>query len=221
MTDAPSAILGLPAHILVRLQVRDCGYKTPCLVWTGTIASNGYGVVGIQGRQYKVHRLVYEAVNGPMPRQDASGKRIVSDHLCRNRPCANPDHIEPVTDAVNVMRGVSFAPVNASKTHCDSGHEFTPENTATNGRGQRACRECIRGRARKRDALHRAKRKAEAPPREPKVKPAPKPRRIALCGTLSAHTRHVRRKEPIDQACREVHAAHMRQHRAQKKTCDR
>ncbi|MBL7487050.1 HNH endonuclease [Frankia sp. AgW1.1] len=199
------------------LQVRDCGHQTPCWVWTGTIDSHGYGVVTIQGRQHRLHRLVYEAVNGPMPRKNADGKRIVSDHLCRNRPCANPDHIEPVTDAVNVMRGVSFAPANAEKTHCSRGHEYTPENTAADHKGHRVCRKCRRGRGREQDARRRAKRRAEAPPREPKPKPVPKPVRLAPCGTISAYTRHMRHKEPTDAACRKAHADYMRQYKAKKR----
>lgn len=234
-------ILGLPGTIWARLAPQDCGYETPCLVWTGTIAATGYGVVGFKGRQHKVHRLIYEAVNGPMPRTAPNGKAIVSDHLCRNRACANPEHIEPVTDRVNVMRGISFAPANAAKTHCVNGHEFTPENTFADAKGHRGCRACRREADRKLDAAKRAKKHAEAPVKpsrepkaakaKPKPKPAteprkakapkpkrqPKPVKLAPCGTLSAHTRHARKKEPIDEACRQAHAEYMRQRRAARK----
>jgi hypothetical protein len=138
----------------------DCGYETPCLVWTGTIDSKGYGVITIAGRQRKVHRLVYEAVIGPMPRRDGDGKAIVSDHLCRNRACANPEHIDPVTDGVNVMRGVSFSPGNAAKTHCDKGHEFTPENTYIATSGERVCRTCRRAYDRRRGPAKKARQRA-------------------------------------------------------------
>lgn len=217
-------ILGLPESVWGRLHVRDCGYETPCLVWSGTIASTGYGVVGIKGRQHKVHRLVYEAVCGPMPRRDDEGKRIVSDHLCRNRACAAPTHIDPVTDAENVMRGVSFAPANAAKTHCVNGHEFTPENTGFY-KGERTCLTCKRAAGRKSDAKRRgrgrasrppkanalAKPKAASAPREPRApKPKAPPRELLPCGTLAARLRHVRKDEPIDEACRAAHTDRMR-----------
>lgn len=156
---APVVIMGLTASIWARLEIRDCGYETPCLVWAGTIASHGYGVVTIKRRQHLVHRLIHEAVAGPLPKR-ASGK--VSDHLCRNRACANPTHIDLVANGVNVMRGVSFSPANAAKTHCDRGHEFTPENTITNKKGHRTCRECKRLTERGRYAARRARRKAAA-----------------------------------------------------------
>jgi hypothetical protein len=216
--------MGLPAGIWARLEIRDCGYETPCLAWTGTIDSNGYGVISIKGCQHYVHRLVYEAVSGPMPKKDENGKRIVSDHLCRNRACAAPGHVDPVTDKTNVMRGISFAPANAAKTRCDNGHEFTTENTIVDKKGRRACLECRRAGDRKRYAERRARENAERvgrPRRVAALKPETKPVKLAPCGTLSAHTRHVRRKEPIDQACRDVHAAHMREwKRAKKKAAE-
>ena len=202
-------ILGLPESVWSRLYLRDCGYETPCLVWSGTIGSHGYGVVTIGGRQHRVHRLIYEAARGPMPLRDTDGKRIVSDHLCRIRACANPEHVDPVTDAENVMRGISFAPANAAKTHCPEGHEYTPENTIIDSHG-RSCRTCKRERERERDRSKRAAR----PPRPPKApkpqKPKAPPRELAPCGTLAARLRHIRHGEPIDEACREAHAERMR-----------
>ena len=159
-SEEPGVILGLSAAVWGRLVPMDCGYTTPCLVWTGTIASNGYGNITIAGRQHKVHRLVYEAVIGPMPKQDGNGKAIVSDHLCRNRACGNPEHIDPVTDAVNVMRGVSFSPANAAKTHCAQDHEYTPENTRITAAGTRECRTCRRAYDRRRGPAKKARQLA-------------------------------------------------------------
>jgi hypothetical protein len=63
------------------------------------------------------------------------------DHLCRNTSCVRPDHLEVVTREENALRGSR----NAAKTHCDRGHEFTPENTyVPPSRDHRACRECRR-----------------------------------------------------------------------------
>lgn len=84
------------------------------------------------------HRVAYEHWRGQIP----SGLEI--DHLCRNRWCVNPDHLEAVTDAVNVLRGEGCYAQNARKTHCKRGHEFTAENTylIKGGAGGRMCRTC-------------------------------------------------------------------------------
>jgi late competence protein required for DNA uptake (superfamily II DNA/RNA helicase) len=71
------------------------------------------------------------------------------DHLCRNRRCVNPDHLEVVTAQMNTLRGETLAAANAAKTQCDHGHEFTEENTYAY-RGHRHCRECRRMGNRKR-----------------------------------------------------------------------
>jgi hypothetical protein len=65
------------------------------------------------------------------------------DHLCRVRGCVNPDHLEVVTGATNTLRGISSPAINARKTHCRRGHEFTPENTYID-RGSRRCKACRR-----------------------------------------------------------------------------
>lgn len=205
-------ILGLRPSIWANLTLQDCGYKTPCLVWGGGTSDKGYGVTSMGGRQHYVHRLVYEAVNGAMSKY-LNGKRVVSDHLCRNHPCANPDHIEPVTDGTNVLRGVSFAAVNAAKTYCDHGHEFTPANTRYEADGSRVCQECKRVGHRRRNEQRTARRRAARTP-VPKVpRPAKPPRDLAPCGTLAARLRHVRKGEPIDAACRQAHSESMRQWR--------
>lgn len=79
---------------------------TGCWIWTGRLNRNGYGRAAIGGREPVAHRAIYEAVIGPIPIGH------VLDHLCRNRPCVNPWHMEPVTVAVNTHRGtaVLFAP---------------------------------------------------------------------------------------------------------------
>lgn len=84
------------------------------------------------------HRHVYELLVGPIP----DGLQV--DHLCRNRACVNPDHIELVTHRVNTLRGTSPAALNARKTRCIRGHGFTPENTEYRRSGERRCRTCRR-----------------------------------------------------------------------------
>jgi len=112
-----------------------------CWKWLGSKMRNGYGQMKIGGVHYAAHRYAYEQLRGPIP----AGLEL--DHLCRNRGCTNPDHLEPVTHAENIRRGDTTRTFNSSKTHCPHGHEYTEENTAHRGR-RRHCRACDRLRAR-------------------------------------------------------------------------
>lgn len=73
-----------------------------CWVWRGFTSPDGYGRMKVAGRCVSVHRLSYELHRGPIP----PGKEL--DHLCRNRACANPEHLEAVSHRVNVLRGDGF-----------------------------------------------------------------------------------------------------------------
>ena len=110
-----------------------------CWLWTGSINESGYGLLiekaGGKQINHRAHRWSYEYHIGPIP------DGLVLDHLCRVRRCVNPDHLEPVTDAENIRRGVSW---NGSKTHCKRGHEFTSENTGIQNGNHRFCRACRR-----------------------------------------------------------------------------
>jgi hypothetical protein len=97
----------------------------------------------VGGKQYKPHRLAYQLTMGQIP------DGLVIDHLCRNRRCCNPAHMEPVTNGENVHRGNGIYARNGRKTHCAKGHEFTPENTLRRKHG-RGCRECGRIESRRR-----------------------------------------------------------------------
>ena len=71
---------------------------TGCWVWCGAKASGGYGQVKVRGVKHSAHRAFYEAINGPIP------DGLEPDHLCNNRPCVNPKHMEPVTRSENLHR---------------------------------------------------------------------------------------------------------------------
>lgn len=111
-----------------------------CWEWTGSSTARGYGkffVCKAEGRRtvlIAAHRWSFLMLRGGIG-------DLLLDHLCRNRLCVNPWHLEPVTNAVNVSRGVSW---NGSKTHCKRGHEFTPENTGRQNGGYRYCVTCKR-----------------------------------------------------------------------------
>lgn len=111
-----------------------------CWLWLGKPANTGYGQIGFGKRSERVtrnaHRVVYELLVGEVP----EGKQL--DHLCRNRMCVNPAHLEPVTQKENLLRGDTIPAKNAVKTHCNRGHEFTDKNTYRYGSNQRMCRAC-------------------------------------------------------------------------------
>jgi len=88
------------------------------------------------------HRVAWELIRGPIPSD------MTIDHLCRNRGCVNPVHLEVVTATENIMRGFSPSAVNARKTKCIHGHSFSGDNlytyTRSDGRTARRCKSCVR-----------------------------------------------------------------------------
>lgn len=110
-----------------------------CWEWTASRAGGGYGSFTVNGRGQPAHKFAYELLAGPVP------AGLVLDHLCRNRICVRPDHLEPVTERENILRGESEPAKNARKTHCHKGHKFTPETTYIYAAsGFRMCRLCRR-----------------------------------------------------------------------------
>jgi len=107
-----------------------------CWLWVGARSSTGYGQIAAAGRLVYAHRFAYELLVGDIP------ETLQIDHLCRNRACVNPDHMEAVTQRVNILRGESTAARNAAKTHCRRGHPFDEANTIHLSRGGRQCRTC-------------------------------------------------------------------------------
>lgn len=117
-----------------------------CWEWQGGI-SNGYGSFFLDGKKVKAHRYAYESMGNVIP------ARLEIDHLCRNRGCVNPAHMEPVTRAENIRRGL-FPEIGRqyqlSKTHCPQGHLYDEENTYLRidkvGRECRTCRKAAKRR---------------------------------------------------------------------------
>lgn len=138
----------LKERLLARIVVNPA---TGCWEWTLRRNNVGYGVISLGSRadgSGLVHRVAWQLWKGPIP------EGLTLDHLCHkpeecaggdtcpHRRCCNPDHLEPVPMRENTLRGNSVAALNARKTHCKWGHEFTSESTLIRPDGSRQCRIC-------------------------------------------------------------------------------
>lgn len=135
------------ARLLSRRKLVPGKEPTDCWVWQGVCNHSGYGRIRINGKLKSVHRVSYEGFRSYIP----IGLEV--DHICSNRSCFNPDHLEAVTHAVNVSRGRHW---NIEKTACSNGHEFTDESYVWNFRKEkmtsclrRVCKICKRERYKK------------------------------------------------------------------------
>lgn len=114
------------------------GATEECWPWTGAVTDGGYGILrGNDGLNVLAHRAAWQSEHGPVP----DGLEL--DHLCSNRVCCNPAHLEPVTHAENMRRML------LRRTHCKHGHELNPENTRwADGGRRRICLSCDHSRQR-------------------------------------------------------------------------
>lgn len=122
-----------------------------CWVWREGCARtrDGYGQFWLGGQMRLAHRVVYELLVGPIP----DGLHL--DHLCRNRACVKPDHLEPVSNGENQARGMKSY---ALRDKCRRGlHDITDPTNLKWNHGRRSCRACANARVRE-----LRKRQAEA-----------------------------------------------------------
>lgn len=144
MTPADEAIL-IPLGTRFWSKVTEEG---ACWIWTAA-KSSGYGRYKYSGRDLVAHRLAYRELVGWIP------EGLVLDHLCRNRACVNPWHLDPVTDQVNLWRGMG----SGKETHCPHGHPYSGANLRRR-RGRRECMTCVRAAERRRIRAPRSGRVA-------------------------------------------------------------
>lgn len=125
--------------------------ETGCWNWVTGVSGRGYGRFRANGTSHRAHRVAWILAH----RTDIPSDLVI-DHLCSNRRCVNPQHLEAVTQRENVLRGRAPAARNARVTRCPYGHPYDKQNTYITTRGTRFCRAC--GRARTKS--WRASRKA-------------------------------------------------------------
>lgn len=120
-----------------------------CWNWKLYVRPDGYGIVYINRYPQYAHRYSYELFKEFIP------DNYVIDHLCRNKKCVNPAHLEAVTQKENLIRGENVVSIiNLEKTHCSQGHSFKPPHLYIDpNNGKRSCRTCANQRRRNKRIL--------------------------------------------------------------------
>lgn len=119
------------SHLPTNMQTKIAVTPEGCWAWTAATARNGYGQIAWGGQTRSSHRVAYFLLVGPVP------FGLDLDHLCRNKLCCNPAHLEPVTRREHAKRSLS-----ATSPICRHGHPLTGDNLRMRADGRRVCRTC-------------------------------------------------------------------------------
>lgn len=111
--------------------------KTDCWNWTGSLDGFGYGLLWYKRKTERIHRVIYSFFKHQIPRGRDATKFAQLDHICKNKKCCNPEHLELVSQKTNILRADSPVSRNARKTHCKHGHLLIVNNN-----GRRDCHIC-------------------------------------------------------------------------------
>jgi hypothetical protein len=133
-------------QVMDRIASRSRLTPEGCWEWQGSKTPKGYGRIRVGEKLHYVHRIAYEVHVTEIP----AGTQL--DHLCRNRACVNPSHLEPVTNRVNTIRGDAgrlLGARNSEKSHCPQGHPYDGDNLRIGPHGWRYCRACRREQSRR------------------------------------------------------------------------
>lgn len=122
-----SALTVLPTNMQTKIRISESG----CWDWTGALNGKGYSSVGFSGKTWLGHRVSYTVAVSKIP------DGLTIDHLCRNKRCVNPEHLEVVSRAENSRRASRVI------THCKQGHELAGENLRIKYRARGEQRECV------------------------------------------------------------------------------
>lgn len=134
LRDRNTAFCSDMCRFLAKVDVND---DSGCWQWSATLDSHGYGTFYMDGRNWAAHRAAL-VLFGKFGNPD-----LHADHLCRNPPCVNPEHIELVPQRVNTLRGQAPSAVAWREGRCQNGHRRTPENTYVRNGRHRQCRICM------------------------------------------------------------------------------
>lgn len=140
----------LPASTESRLLSKvEKDLETGCWNFTGSRLPSGYGILWNGKRPTGAHRISFQLFRGEIPLS------MEIDHICNNRACVNPDHLQAISHKENILKSSALMGVNARKTHCKRGHPLDGENLHVTPLGARQCKACLRMHARNAKARRR------------------------------------------------------------------
>lgn len=127
--------------------------KSDCWEWLGYKNTAGYGRYHVAHKPAYTHRMMYAWIYGPIP--TGRGRNVpVVDHICKNKSCCNPAHLQLIPNIKNIESGNGLSVIESKQTHCIRGHLLPPSKGFGNGK-RRNCPQCQAIRQRKYYSKHK------------------------------------------------------------------